>query len=432
MNKSSKQKMMIEILLSSADTFAICKSILKAEYFNPEFRQLVQFIHEYYDKYSTTPSFPIVEAETEIKLTQHQITNDEISFCADEVETFCKRKAIEHAVVKSSTLINSDNSAEIEQIIRDACSISLHRNAGSDYFLNVRSRLERMAKTPQRIPTGWLEIDEMLGGGMAKGELLLFSANSGGGKSITLGNVAVNYVMSNHNVWYITLELSSDLVEQRFDCMFSGIPTVNWQENINNIVDKVTKAGIDCGNLVVDYMSSGTTANEIRGKLKEFQLTRGYTPEVLILDYIDLASPNNKNSNDGVFEKDKACSEQLRSILNDFNMIGFTASQQNRSAVNVEISELNHSHIAGGISKVNTVDWYYSIIFNPAMKAREEIIFLCLKSRSSDAVGKKCLLKWDNNRLRILDAEIGSQNNFKLDLPNKPTSINNLFDLIDV
>ena len=404
MDKSKKQQMIIEYLLSSPDTFTICKTILKSEYFNPEYRSTVKFLQEYHDKYNAIPSTDLVLAETDQEFHKRVVTKDEIEYCTTEIETFCRRKACEHAVEKASLLLNKNQPDQIESIIKDAVSVSLNKDTGSDYFQNVRSRLERLSKEPQRISTGWKELDEMLGGGLARSELILWSANSGGGKSITLANLAINFVLQNLNVLYITLELSSDMVEQRFDSMFTGIPTVNWLPNMDKIIDEVTDIGNgDVGILTVHRMPSGTTSNAIRGFLKEFELKHGYIPDLLVVDYLDAMGANEHVSADNVFEKDKRATEQLRDILIDYKMVGATASQQNRSAI--DATDLNQSHIAGGISKVNTSDWYLSIVFNNSMRAMGDIIFLFLKSRSSDAVGKQVLLKWDNARLRILDSE---------------------------
>ena len=85
---TDKQKLLIEYLLSSPDTFALCKSIVQAEYFAPGLRKTVDFLHEYYDKYHSTPSIEQVAAETGTKLKTHQITHDQIKYCAKEVEAF--------------------------------------------------------------------------------------------------------------------------------------------------------------------------------------------------------------------------------------------------------------------------------------------------------------------------------------------------------
>lgn len=330
MDNSKKQKMIIEYLLSSPDTFTICKSIIKPDYFNPEFRRTVSFVLDYHDKYNGIPSVDLLYAETDSTYTNRTITRDEIEYCTSEIEQFCRHKACEHAVEKAALLLNKNQPNEIEQIIKDALSVSLNKDTGSDYFENVRSRLERLSKEPQRISTGWKELDDLLGGGLARSEIILWSANSGGGKSITLANLAINFVAQKLNVLYITLELSTDMVEQRFDAMFTGIPTVNWFQNKEKIVEEVEKISEDTGKLFVHRMPSGTNSNQIRGFLKEFELKHGFVPDLLVVDYLDGMGANEHVSADNIFEKDKRATEQLRDILIDFNMVGATASQQNR------------------------------------------------------------------------------------------------------
>lgn len=83
---NDKQKLLVEYLISSPDAFALCKSIVRADYFDPSLRKAVDFIHEYYDKYNSTPTPDQVAAETGTKLKTHEITRDKIAYCAAEVE----------------------------------------------------------------------------------------------------------------------------------------------------------------------------------------------------------------------------------------------------------------------------------------------------------------------------------------------------------
>ncbi|MGZ8924421.1 MAG: DnaB-like helicase C-terminal domain-containing protein [Nitrososphaeraceae archaeon] len=396
---SAKQQLLIEYLISSPDTFAICKSIIKPEYFNPDLRQVVSFIDSYYESYNTTPNPVLIKAETSINLSIHQITRDQILFCSTEIEKFCKRKALDQAIIKASAIIGTEKESEIEQMIRDAMSISLDKDLGIQYFDDPSLRLERQLLIPDRIPTGWSEVDELMGGGIARTELLLVSANSGGGKSITLGNLSLNLSSQGLHVLYLSLELSEDMIAQRFDTMLSGVSTVNWKSNINTIAQSVEQFACNAGTITIKRMPSGTSCQTIRSYLKEYELKFGYVPDALIVDYLDIMGANERVSADNVSEKDKRTSEQLRDILSDFNMIGATASQQRRDAI--DNTELTQAHIAGGITKVNTVDWYISIIMTNTMKAAGEIMFSFLKSRSSDAVGKIVELVWDNSFLRI-------------------------------
>lgn len=65
---NKKQKLLVEYLVSSVDTFAMCKSIVKPDYFDPELRSAVEFIHQFYEKYHQTPNPIQIEAETSCEI----------------------------------------------------------------------------------------------------------------------------------------------------------------------------------------------------------------------------------------------------------------------------------------------------------------------------------------------------------------------------
>jgi hypothetical protein len=78
-----------------------------------------------------------------------------------------------------------------------------------------------------------------------------------------------------------------------------------------------------------------------------------------------------------------------------------TASQLNRSAV--EEIEFDHSHISGGISKINTADNVFGIFTSRAMKEQGRYQIQCMKSRSSTGVGQKIDLDYNVETMRIVD-----------------------------
>jgi hypothetical protein len=81
-----------------------------------------------------------------------------------------------------------------------------------------------------------------------------------------------------------------------------------------------------------------------------------------------------------------------------------TASQLNRSAV-AEV-EFDHSHIAGGISKIQTADNVIGIFTSNAMRERGQYQLQLLKTRSSSGVGSKINLVFDRDSLRISDSDL--------------------------
>jgi len=400
-----KQKLLVEYLLSSTDTFALCQSIVRADYFDPELRSSVKFIKEYFENYHTTPDVDQVEAETGFEFKPRKIDRDQVSYCADEIEVFCKERAIEKAILAAPEFLKKGDYGKIETLIRDAITVSLHRNLGLRYFDDVEARLERMSVENVTEGTGWTEVDDLLFGGISRKEILLVSANSGGGKSITLANLAFNFANKGKNVLYISLELSEDVVAQRFDTMYTGVSRRVWKEHKSEIITGLASVRGDNGVIDIIQMPSGTSANDIRAYLKEYYLHYNMMPDLLVVDYLDNMRPNEHVSADNVWEKDKRCSEQLRQIAVDYNMFCATASQLNRSAVGA--THHDHSQIAGGISKINVADVYWSIIMTDTMRAAGEMTFVLQKTRNSDGVGNVIYLKWDSKHLRILDKDGG-------------------------
>lgn len=431
MDKSNKQKILIEYLISSVDTYAICKSIIKSEYFSPEFRNSVSFIDKYYTDFNALPTPYQIYSETNVTFELQQVTKDRIQWCSTELEKFCKRKALEHAVIKSSELIGTPSEGKIESIIKEATQISLTKDLGIQYFDDPESRLREYAKEPARISTGYVELDRLLGGGLARTEMILVSANSGGGKSITLSNLAINYLEQGFNVMYISLELSEKLIQERFNTHFTGIPTMNWESNIDNISNKINSLKPNMGNLVIKRFSSNTNSNVFRSYIKEYALKFDHVPDLLIIDYLDIMGTNENISVENVSQKDKAAAEQFKDILDDYNMMGATASQQNRSAV--EAKELNQSHIAGGMTKINAVDWYFSILFTVMMKSMKEFALVCLKARSSSGLGEYVNLEWDNNSLRIRNkAQQANPDSISTKIAEQKETKLSLFDIMDI
>ena len=122
----------------------------------------------------------------------------------------------------------------------------------------------------------------------------------------------------------------------------------------------------------------------------------------MMVDYLDLLMPvSAKVSPNDLFVKDKYVSEELRNLAKELGVLMVTASQLNRSAV--EEIEFDHSHISGGISKINTADNVFGIFTSRAMKERGKYQIQCMKSRSSTGVGQKIDLEYNIETMRITD-----------------------------
>lgn len=234
------------------------------------------------------------------------------------------------------------------------------------------------------------------------------SHNSGAGKSLFLANLGVNYALAGANVIYLTLELSEELVSMRIDSMVTGVSTREVFKQLDDVEMKVKVIGKKSGSLQIKYMPSGKTANDVRAYLKEFEVKTGKKCDVLLVDYLDLLMPaGQKISAENLFIKDKYVSEELRNLAMEKNCVFITAAQLNRGAV--EEVEFDHSHISGGLSKIQTADNVFGIFTSRAMRERGKYQIQLMKTRSSSGVGQKIDLNFDIDTLRITNCEEQSE-----------------------
>jgi replicative DNA helicase len=232
--------------------------------------------------------------------------------------------------------------------------------------------------------------------------LNIWCAASGGGKSLFLANLGINWALLGLNVVYLTFELSEALVAMRMDSMLTDIPTREVFKNLDDVELKVKMAGKKSGSVQIKYMPSGKTANDLRAYLKEYQVKKGFKPDIILIDYLDLMMPMSvKVSPSDLFVKDKYVSEELRNLAMETQAIVVTAAQLNRSAV--EEIEFDHSHISGGLSKIQTADNVIGIFTSRAMKERGRYQIQFMKTRSSSGVGQKVDLEFNLDTLRISD-----------------------------
>jgi archaellum biogenesis ATPase FlaH len=396
------QKLYLEMFLSDAETFARCQNIFDPENFDQKLKSTAEFILEYVDEYKVMPEAVIVNTAVGNNLQPITLPKENYDWLLDEFETFSRHKALERAILKSADLLESGEYNPVEKLIKDAIQVSLNKDMGTDYFEDPRTRLTKLKDGNGQISTGWPSIDKKLYGGFNRGELNIFCAGSGGGKSLFLANLGVNWAQQGLNVLYLTFELSEGLVAMRLDSMMTGITTREIFKNIDDVELKVKMLGKKAGNLQVKYMPSGKNCNDIRAYLKEYQVKKGTKPDVILIDYLDLMMPLSvKVSPSDLFVKDKYVSEEIRNLAMETQCITVTASQLNRSAV--EEIEFDHSHISGGLSKIMTADNVIGIFTSRAMKERGRYQIQFMKTRSSSGVGQKVDLEFNVDTLRITD-----------------------------
>jgi archaellum biogenesis ATPase FlaH len=395
------QKLYLEMMLADAATFVRCQSIFDSTLFDRKLQTSAEFLHEYVEEHNVMPTIEIVNAATGTDFKHTPDLRDEhFDWLLNDFETFIRHKGLEKAILESADLLEKGEYGPVEDMIKRAVQVGLQKDMGTDYFADPRARLLKIKDKNGQVSTGWDNLDKILFGGFNRGELNIFAGGSGAGKSLFLANLGCNWALQGLNVVYLTLELSEELVSMRVDSMLTGIPTREVFKNLDDVEMKVKMIGKKSGQFQVKYMPSGKTSNDIRSYLKEYEIKMGRKVDVLLVDYLDLLMPISKKiSPADLFIKDKYVSEELRNLAVEKNCVFVTAAQLNRGAV--EEVEFDHSHISGGLSKIQTADNVFGIFTSRAMRERGRYQIQLMKTRSSSGVGMKIDLEFNIDSLRI-------------------------------
>jgi KaiC/GvpD/RAD55 family RecA-like ATPase len=340
------------------------------------------------------------------------LTESHYEWFMGEFEGFTKRQELERAILKAADMLEKGDYNPVEKLIKDAVQISLTKDMGTDYFSDPKARIEKYYNSGGQVSTGWQQLDKLLYGGFSRGELNIFAGGSGSGKSLVMMNIALSWLQAGLSGVYVSLELSEELCALRTDAMLTGMGTKDIRKDIDTTTMKVRLVSKKAGNYQIKGFPAQSNVNDIRAYLKEYQIQTGKKVDFVMVDYLDLVMPvSAKVSPNDLFVKDKYVSEELRNLAKELNVLFVTASQLNRGAV--EEIEFDHSHIAGGLSKINTADNVFGIFTSRAMKERGRYQIQCMKSRSSTGVGQKIDLDYDIDTMRITDSGVSDDGEFK-------------------
>jgi replicative DNA helicase len=357
----------ITCLLKDKQFLQQIDDILEPDYFENESNQfLVKVIKDYFRKYKTQPTAEVLKVKiseitddvfkksivANVKDTFKYVDSQDLDFVMEQTLDFCKNKVLKQAIIDSVELLNSGNYDAIKAKVDAAMTAGTERNVGHDYVEMVDDRYNQA--TRHILPTGWDVIDNLMDGGLGKGELGVVVAPAGIGKSFLLVNLGANVIKQGKNVLHYTLELNEAYVGLRYDSVITGIANQELKYNIDAVKETVEKIP---GNLIVKYYPTKTAAiSTIASHVERYRML-GKEPDMVILDYADLLRGNG-GQKDYRLELGNIY-EELRGLAGTLDVPVWTASQANRSALQEDVIQADK--IAESYSKIMTADFVMSL-----------------------------------------------------------------------
>jgi len=413
------QRLYMNAMLSNPELFARVNNIVKPSFFDPHLAKGVKFMQEYFMENRGVPATSIFTAATKIPTEQIPIARHDVEFMAEQIASFCKFQAcievIRRATGKDGYFEKGDLGTMVESM-KAATQIGLDADLGIDYFSGVMERLEMADTEDALISTGWKTVDDVIGGGIGRQELITFLAPSGGGKSVAMLNLTKNLLAQGLNGVYVSFEMRDRKVALRADQMIARLTSGMVNLNRAQVADAIEKFQAQSGaQFFIKRMREGSNCNDILSYARQLETSRGFKPDFFVADYFDIMEPVQKGAGESMFLKDKYVSQEFRAIGFDYNSIQISASQLGKHATqDIEDGRKMHQgDVQGGSSKTNTSDLMIATVKTAAMHEAGEYRFEFPKSRNSDASTKQVTMGWDKNTLRIFDLGNASELNLK-------------------
>ena len=311
---------------------------------------------------------------------------------------FCKQQELKKSLAKISTIIdrgNIDDYDECEQILRKALE---HGNANDD-SLNVLDNMESVLLDDFRnpIPTGISGLDEIMDGGLSKGELGVILAPFGVGKTTMITKIANTAMNLGKNVLQIFFEDNPKVIQRKHLACWTGIELNDLSAHKEEIRAVVEGLKTKKGQLKLKKFSSdGTTIPLIRTYIRKL-IAQGFKPDVVLLDYIDCVEPSKKFTDINAGEG--SVMRQYETLLSEFEIAGWTAVQGNRSSIKADVVEADQ--MGGSIKKGQIGHFIVSIAKSLDQKENGKATMAVLKSRFGKDGVVFTDITFDNAKIQI-------------------------------
>ena len=384
----SYQTKVVSNLVTDRPFLEQVSDILETKYFESDTNKwVVDITRKYFSKYKNTPTTDFFKTEiqkiTDKALQQNVLTQlkaiyalqsgGDSEWVKNEFVTFCKNQNFKNVILTSVDLLQTGQFDKIEKLVRDAVKVGQSNDLGLDYKEDIEVRFEEVNR--RTVKTNWDVIDELIDGGLGPGELGVIVAPSGVGKTWVLCHIGAEAVRQGKNVLHYTLELTQNYVGQRYDTIFTGIPSAELRDNKEQIKDKVDK--LKGGLMIKYYPPKGITANTIAAHIDMVRSTK-FQPDLIIIDYADLLmSVNSKNNSD--YQEQGGIYIDLRAMGGEYQIPIWTASQTNRSAIESDV--IHADKIADSYAKVMNADLIISVSRKDTDKLNDTARFHVMKNR---------------------------------------------------
>jgi len=376
------QEKIFQSMLSDPQWASQMVEVMQPEYFDLKYLSYLCGKHfKYYEKYKTfsTLAMLITIIKEDLSKTKDSVLRDQIieylhrmktnpdvcdlQYVKDKSLEFCKRQAFREALEKSVELIQTEKYESVLTIMKDAISVGMPNTQGHNFFDDIEARFVQINR--QVCPTGLERLDaqDILRGGLGRGELGVIAANTGVGKSHFLVDMGCAAMRVGKNVIHYTFELSEHETGKRYDSNLCDIPSNEVIERKGEVIEKYKK--MDLGKLIIkEYPTGSASVHTLRNHIEKLTL-KGFKPSLVTVDYADVMKSS--RAYDSLRHELKLIYTELRNLAVDLQIPIWTASQANKVSSNSDVVGLEN--LGESYGKAQVADVVLSISRKPMEKS---------------------------------------------------------------
>jgi replicative DNA helicase len=414
-----------------------CRKVIpfiKTEYFTDQIeRSIADELVQFFNQYNKQPTLDILAIQIgkrkDIHKNQHKDVEDYINtldfitehneWLSENTENFCKKRAVYNAIIDSFEIIEGKDKNRTEDAIpsmlSDALAVSFNTSVGHDYLEDFSNRYDFYHRVEEKIAFDIELLNKITKGGLSRKTLNVILAGTGVGKSLFMCHVAAAALMNRNNVLYITMEMAEERIAERIDANLldlsmgelSNVEKDIFESRIAKLIKKTT------GKLIVkEYPTSSAHAGHFKALMEELKLKRNFTPDIVIIDYLNICSSSRIKYGAGVnsYTYVKSIAEELRGLGVEYNVPVLSATQTTRGGYDNTDVDLTDTSESFGLPA--TVDLMFALISTEELENLNQLMVKQLKNRYNDpSYYKRFVIGVDRARMKLYDVEDSAQKN---------------------
>ena len=388
--------------------------VLEPKYFdNQYFKLIMQMTKEYYHKYEHAPSFSTLEQITKSEVTSpmaqkmvldmlnqvKEASNEGHQYVQEKSLKFCKQQELQKVMNKAQKIIDKGDFESydyLEEMVREALQVGEVDTGTADVFFNLDEVLDDDFRHP--IPMGITGIDNLLKGGLAKGEIGVILAPTGVGKTTVLSKISNNAFNLGYNVLQIFFEDNPKIIQRKHFTMWTKIAPDNLSLHRDEVMSKIRQIKENSPNRLIlkKLPSDQLTMSQIKNQIRKM-IAEGTKIDMVVVDYIDCIVPD-RNLGDE-WKSEGSVMRGFESMCHELDIVGWTATQGNRSSISSDV--VTTDQMGGSIKKAQVGHVIISVAKSLQQKEMNLATIAITKSRigKDGVVFENC--KFDNEMLEI-------------------------------